>query len=169
MSDGMLLRLTRTNGESVSINAGALHSVEDIDGHTVIVCSDDVYHIKENRKYVEDQLNIYLEKIVVDRLARMEADPSWARVFREEMEVVRDSYTDSDRFNRMTMLLYKELSAEYAMYEKDRMSSPTWNKIEQFAKSYGMGSKKLGELYGGRYDYDYYYIDPSPKDYWKNK
>lgn len=133
MSDCMLLHLTRITGESVSINAGAMHSVEDIDGHTVVVCGDDVYHVRESRYSIEQALNMYLDRIVNERLDRMEADPNWEKNFLGRL--LKLEYKNKYELREEASFLYKKLASRYAIYEAKKEQEAA-ERLRAFAEKY---------------------------------
>ena len=133
MSDGMMLRLTRSNGQSVSINGGAVISCEDKydeearQNVTVIVTSGDegdVYLVKERREDVERMLNHYLGGMIRERLRKMEADPSWVSTFQDALNTLQVTLRGMEiseyDLQEIIVKLYQKVAAEYNLREIQR-------------------------------------------------
>lgn len=165
---GLMLHLTRLDGSSISINGGSVHSVEEVDGHTVVVCGDDVYHIREKRSYIEAILNDVLNEIVINRLKAMEADPSWAKVFRQEVMGKR-YWTDAPMSQMDQIKVYKKIASEYALYklEKEDKMAELYNRAIERLKDAPMYTEN--KAHG--YNFTYYTLDDSSdtKEPWYRK
>jgi len=123
----LMLKLTRTNGQTVYINGSLIVSCEQIEDnerdkhHTVIVTSGDngdVYHVRESEEHVTSLMRELLDDVINHRLSLIEADPRLAGRFREALErLSRKStmyYSDPRVQLKMEVIKkYQEMASDY--------------------------------------------------------